>query len=212
MASQLDAKFFRKAKKVNRAVEFTDSEAFIPAVKDSPEIRVKLPNRRLLTMEERTAVIDSRKEELVEVEEQIETERKALLELVKAYGLSGSGASEVVASNQKVKELMERRSKLVRPEKWIEQLEGLTFIDVFASKRDVRKIRSDVYQIKSRVEPITSLYADLTQEAAAVEPEIEAPPLEIAKPVVKTVAKPKTAEEIAKGVIIGRRTLKTVKP
>jgi hypothetical protein len=210
MASQLDAKFFRRAKKVNRAVEFTDNEAFIPAVKDSPEIRVKLPNRRLLTMDERKAIIDSRKEELNAIEEELEVERKGLLNLVKTYALTGSGASEVVAHNQKVKELMERRSKLYRPERWIEQLEGLSFVDIFASKRDIRKIGSDVYQIKTRVEPITSLYADLGQQAAAVEPEIEAPPLVMPTP--KTLAKPKTAEEIAKGVIIGRRSIKTVKP
>jgi len=212
MASQLDAKFFRRAKKVNRAVEFTDNEAFIPAVKDSPEIRVKLPNRRLLTMEERNAIIDSRKEELNAIEEELEIERKGLLHLVKTYTLTGSGASEVVAHNQKVKELMEKRSKLYRPERWIEHLEGLSFVDVFASKRDIRKIGVDVYQIKTRVEPITTLYADLGQQAAAVEPEIVAPPLETATPVLKSIAKPKTAEEIAKGVIIGRRTIKTVKP
>jgi hypothetical protein len=59
---------------------------------------------------------------------------------------------------------MEKRSVLSRPSRWIEELKGLTFKDVFESKRDVRKIGADVYQIKSRVEPIASLYIDLVEE------------------------------------------------
>ncbi len=202
MASQLDAKFFRKAKKLNRAVEITDNQAFIPAVKDSPEIRVSLPNRRIKTIEERTSELNERMIELTGVEEQIEVERKALLELVKAFK-SGGPASEVVAQNLKVKALMEKRSSLARPEKWIEDLEGLSFKDVFASKRDDRKIGTPVYQIKRRVEPITSLYVDLAAAAVAAEPVIEAPELSVVKAPV-TVA-PKTAAEVAQGVIIGQK-------
>lgn len=208
MASQLDAKFFRKAKKLNRAVEFTDNEAVIPAVKDSPEMRVKLPNRRLLTIEERKTIIETRTGELEVLEEQIEIERKTLLNLVTTFNSSGSGASEVVAHNEKIKELMEKRALLSRPERWIEDLYGLSFIDVFESKRDQRKIGVPVFQIKRRIEPITSLYADLAQAAAAVEPEPESKE----EVEVKTVAKPKTAADVAKGVIIGRRTIKLAKP
>jgi len=202
MASQLDAKFFRKAKKLNRAVEITDNQAFIPAVKDSPEIRVSLPNRRLKTFEERTAELNERIIELTGVEEQIEVERKALLEFVKAFK-SGGPASEVVAQNLKVKALMEKRSSLARPEKWIEELEGLSFKDVFASKRDDRKIGTPVYQIKRRVEPITSLYVDLAAAAVAAEPVIEAPELSVVK--APLTAAPKTAAEAAQGVIIGQK-------
>jgi hypothetical protein len=202
MASQLDAKFFRKAKKLNRAVEITDNQAFIPAVKDSPEIRVSLPNRRIKTIEERTSELNERMIELTGVEEQIEVERKALLELVKAFK-SGGPASEVVAQNLKVKALMEKRSSLARPAKWIEELPGLSFKDVFASKRDDRKIGAPVYQVKRRVEPITSLYVDLAAAAVAAEPVVEAPEL----PAIKTSAPvvPKTTAQLAQGAIIGQK-------
>lgn len=204
MASQLDAKFFRKAKKLNRAVEITDNQAFIPAVKDSPEIRVALPNRRPKTFEERTAELNERMEEITTLEQEIEVERKALLDLVKAFK-SGGPASEVVAQNLKVKTLMERRSTLARPAKWIEELPGLSFKDVFASKRDDRKIGALVYQVKRRVEPITSLYIDLAAAAAAAEPEIQAPELPAPKaPTVKPSA-PKTPAEAAQGAIIGQK-------
>jgi hypothetical protein len=143
MASQLDTKFFRKAKKLNRAVEITDNQAFIPAVKDSPEIRVSLPNRRPKTFEERTAELEERREQISVIEEDIEKERKVLLALVKSFR-EGGPVSEVVAQNLKVKGLMEKRSSLDRPEKWIEELESLSFKDVFASKRDDRKIGAPV--------------------------------------------------------------------
>jgi hypothetical protein len=200
MAAQLDAKFFRKAKKVNRAVEITDNQAFIPAVKDSPEIRVPLPNRRLKTFEERTAEINERTIEISTVEEQIEVERKVLLELVKAHK-TGGPASEVLAQNMKVKALMEKRSSLSRPEKWIEELDGISFKDVFASKRDDRKIGAPVYQIKRRVEPISSLYVDLAAAAVAAEPDVVAPTLSKA-PATKV---PKTSAEAAQGAIIGQK-------
>jgi hypothetical protein len=169
MAFQLDAKFFRRAKKVNRAVEITDSHAIIPAVKDSPEIRVALPNRRAKTFEERTAEMDLRFNEIEQLEEQIESERKVLLDNVRAYRESGSGVANVVVQNLKIKDLMIKRSRLARPEQWIEELPGLTLKDIFESKRDISKIGSDVYQMKRRVEPITSLYVDLGAAADAAQ-------------------------------------------
>lgn len=205
MTSRLDAKFFRKARKVNRAVEITDTEAFIPAVKDSPEIRVPLPIRRLKTFEERTLEIDNRKDQLQILEESIETERKALLALVSSYKISQTGVSEIVSQNLKIKILMEKRSMLNRPEKWIEDLNGLTLKDVFASNRDLRKIGADVYQIKRRVEPISGLYVDLEAEKPA-EPDLVIPQSVIVPSVAKTI--PKTAEQAATGAIIGRRVLK----
>ena len=208
MAAQLDAKFFRKAKKLNRAVEITDNQAFIPAVKDSPEIRVPLPNRRPKTIEERTSEINERTIEITSVEEQIEVERKALLELVKAFK-AGGPASEVVAQNLKVQALMEKRSSLARPARWIEELSGLSFKDVFASKRDDRKIGAPVYQVKRRLEPITSLYVDLAAAAEAVEPVVVAPEL----PTVKVTARPapKTVAEAVQGVIIGQKKRTVIK-
>jgi hypothetical protein len=211
MAAQLDVKFFKKAKKVDRAIEITDNEAIIPAVKDSPEIRVKLPNRRLRTFEERLVILEERLNKLTEVEEEIEVERKRLLALVKTFNQTNSGASEVVAQNLKIQGLMEKRSAIDRPEKWIEDLAGLTLKDVFESKRDIRKIGSGVvvHQIKRRVEPISSLYIDFEAEAKAVEPVIEVPPLEAE---AQSAQVPKTAEQVAQGVIIGRRTLLKKKP
>lgn len=208
MAAQLDAKFFRKAKKLNRAVEITDNQAFIPAVKDSPEIRVPLPNRRPKTIEERTAELNERMVQISTVEEQVEVERKALLELVKAYN-GGGPASEVVAQNLKVKALMEKRSSLARPSKWIEELDGISFKDVFASKRDDRKIGAPVYQIKRRVEPISSLYVDLAAEAAAAEPAVVAP--ELPAPKAPTVKAAKTVAEAAQGAIIGQKKRTVIK-
>jgi len=213
MAAQLDAKFFRKAKRLNRAVEITDNQAFIPAVKDSPEIRVPLPNRRIKTFEERTAELEERKEQISGIEDEIETERKALLQLVKSFAGGGSG-SEVVAQNLKVKALMEKRSSLARPDKWIEDIEGLSFKDVFASKRDDRKIGAPVYQMKRRVEPISSLYVDLGAAAQAAEESIVAPALPVIK--AKTAVLPKAvpgavpvipapAPSAAQGAIIGQK-------
>jgi len=211
MAARLDAKFFRKAKKLNRAVEITDNQAIIPAVKDSPEVRVPLPNRRLKTIEERKAEFDERYAQISTLEEEIELERKTLLALVKNHK-EGGPASEVVAQNLKVLGLMERRSALVRPQKWLEEIDGLSLKDVFQSKRDVRKIGSPVYVLKRRLEPITSLYVDLGMAAELAEPEVKAPPL----PAVKAKssapgaasgapAPEKTNEDVAKGVMIGQK-------
>ena len=170
----MDASFFRKAKKANRAVEYTDSEAVIPAVSGGAEIRVALPNRRPLTLEERQEAIQKRHGEIAALEDEIESERKILLDLVKSYKADGS-AHNVVVQNLKIKSLMERRSALAHPEKWIEAIPGLTLKDIFESKRDTRKIgyKADVFQVKRRVEPITSLYVDLgaAAEKAALQAE-----------------------------------------
>jgi len=233
----LDSKFFRKAKRVNRAVEITDTEAVIPAVRDSAEIRVALPNRRPKTFEERQQVIDGRRQEIAALEEEIEVERKKLLELVKTYKTVGAGVAEVVVQNLKIKELMERRAALARPETWVEELKGLTFKDVFASKRDVRKIGAPVYQVKRRVEPITSLYVDLgaagqaataqAEQAAATLAQKTAQKIAAQKAEATATAAPQTAQKTiaeqqlqeaaqktakaAQGAIIGRKIFKLKK-
>jgi hypothetical protein len=213
MAYQLDAKFFRKAKKVNRAVEITDTYAVIPAVKDSPEIRVALPNRRPKTMEERGEVLEERFSQISELEQEIEVERRRLMELTKAYRATPvagvtevAGVAEIVVQNLKIQNLMDRRRSLRYPEAWIESLGGLTLVDVFASKRDARKLDAYVYQVKNRVEPIESLYVDLGAAAATANAEAEDDEefvLAVPKPTeVKAPAKAPTAEERAKGAII----------
>lgn len=209
----MDAKFFRKAKKVNRAVEYTDSEAVIPAVSGSAEIRVALPNRRPLTIEERHEAIKLRYDEIAVIDGEIESERKSLLQLIKNYQSDGR-ANDVVVQNLKIKGLMDRRSKLAYPEKWIEELSGLTLKDVFESKRDTRKIgyKVDVYQIKRRVEPITSLYVDLGAAAAqAVLQAEEKEAATIAESVAATAAEAaaKTAKAIATTVTAGTDALAT---
>ena len=108
---------------------------------------------------------------------------------------------------------MEKRTKLSRPEIWIETLPGLLLKDVFASKRDVRKIGADVFQIKRRLEPILSLYVDL--EAPPVQesskPSILAT-LGLASPSLEETVEPRTTAETAQGVIIGqKRVIKTKK-
>jgi hypothetical protein len=213
MAYQLDAKFFRKAKKVNRAVEITDTYAVIPAVKDSPEIRVPLPNRRPKTMEERGEVLEERFSQISELEQEIEVERRRLMELTKAYRATPvagvtevAGVAEIVVQNLKIQNLMDRRRSLRYPEAWIESLGGLTLVDVFASKRDARKLDAYVYQVKNRVEPIESLYVDLGAAAATANAEAEDDEefvLAVPKTAeVKAPAKAPTAEERAKGAII----------
>jgi hypothetical protein len=210
----LDAKFFRRAKKLNRAVEITDSHAYIPAIRDSPEIRVPLPNRRPKTMEERQAELDERMEEIGKLDEEIEVERRALIDLTRKYTTLKSGAADVVVQNLKIQTLMEKRKALQYPEKFIAQINGITLTDIFQSKRDTRKIAGGVlYQIMHRVEPITSLYIDLTSgstsEAAATSEatkDLEGEELStaVARPVAPLVAKPKTAEEAKVGAIIGQ--------
>lgn len=213
----LDAKFFRKAKRANRAIEITDTEAVIPAVRDAAEIRVPLPNRRIKTFEERQEIIDGRREEIAALEEEIEVERKKLLAVVKAYKTTGTGVAESVVQNLKIKELMERRSALAYPETWIEELKGLTLKDIFESKRDNRKIGKNVsvYQVKHRVEPISSLYVDLGLAAAASTVKVEAKAAATVKAatvagtlsaMADTVLAPvANAAAAATGAIIGRK-------
>ncbi len=214
MAFQLDAMFFRRAKKVNRAVEITDNYAIIPAVKDSPEIRVPLPNRRPLTMEERETELAKRYEQISEIEEQIEVERKRLMERVKSYRDTGVGAAEVVVQNNKVRDLVVKRNGILYPEKWIESIEGLTLKDIFESKRDDRSLGLDVRVIKRRIEPIISLYADLGAAADAAANELEdaaaapAATAATAAPAVKAAAPAAapqpTQEDIRRGAIVAQ--------
>jgi len=219
MASQVNRDFFKKAKKVDRAIELRDNEAVIPAVKERAEVRARLPNRRLLSFEERLEIIQGRNAEIASLEEQIEVERRQLLEDVKVYESTKSGASAVVAQNLKVKGLMEKRSAVSRPEVWIEGLSGLTLKDIFASKRDDRKIGSDVFQIKRRVEPILGLYVNVEEAAAATvataaktaAPKTAAAKTAAAQATAAATAAtaaataPKTAAEVAEGVIIGKQ-------
>ena len=212
MSFQLDAKFFRRAKKVNRAVEITDMHAFIPAIKDSPEIRVALPNRRPKTMEERQTAIDIRYEQIAELEEEIEVERKQLIELTKTYSSTKSGAADVVVQNLKVQALMEKRKALQYPEIWIETIDGVTLKDVFESKRDTRKVDGGgiLQQISHRVEPITSLYVDLAIVAGEAEKSaVAAIDEDIELTVPKTVADAK--EQAKVGSIIQKKILKLKK-
>ncbi len=219
---RLDAKFFRRAKKLNRAVEITDSHAYIPAVKEDPEIRVPLPNRRPKTMEERQADLDERAEGIGALDEEIEVERRALIDLTRKYITLKSGAADVVVQNLKIQALMEKRKALQYPERFIEEIKGVTLKDIFESKRDMRKVEGGVVLIKHRVEPITSLYVDLTSAAtgattAAVGTEAgggsddDGAPASLFSALTATgtaakatVAKPKTAEEAKAGAIIGQ--------
>jgi hypothetical protein len=213
---RLDAKFFRRAKKLNRAVEITDSHAYIPAVKEDPEIRVPLPNRRPKTMEERQVVLDERTEGIGALDEEIEVERRVLIDLTRKYTALKSGAADVVVQNLKIQALMEKRKSLQYPERFIEELKGITLKDIFQSKRDMRKVEGGkLYQITHRVEPITSLYVDLTGGATAAATAAEGSdddtaPASLFSAVTatgttaKATAKPKTAEETKVGAIIGQ--------
>lgn len=214
MSFQLDAKFFRRAKKLNRAVEITDSHAYIPAVRDSPEIRVPLPNRRPKTMEERQTELDERTKEIGGLDEEIEVERRALIDLTRKYNTLKSGAADVVVQNLKVQALMERRKALQYPERFIEGILGVTLKDIFQSKRDVRKVEGGVlHAIKYRVEPITSLYVDLagtgeatatgTGEATATAAGGSSDEDVEFAPTVQPTAKPKTLQEKAEQAKVG---------
>jgi len=227
----MDTAFFRKAKKVNRAVEITDLEAVIPAVSGSSEIRVALPNRRPLTIEERQKAIEVRTAEITSLEEVIESERKALLQLVKTFQSVKTGGPEVVAQNLKIKMLMEKRAALAHPEKWIEELSGITFKDIFESKRDTRKLGTGVavYQVKRRVEPISSLYIDLgaaaekaaleaeEQEATSIATATREAATSVATSLAKAIAatalpKPDAAKAATGAIIAQRKTIKLKKP
>lgn len=216
----MDSTFFRTAKRRNRAVEVTDNEAIIPAVKDKPELRVPLPNRRELTFKERQVILDDHKDKIATLEETIEVERRSLLALVKAFREGGSTA-DVVVQNLKIKELMEQRSALANPDVWIEEIDGITLKEIFESKRDVRKIAdgSTLFQVKRRSEPIQNLYVDLGKSAqdaanaAAEEESAEATAAAAAEAaakatkLAKTIKQSETAASLtaAEGAIIGQR-------
>lgn len=190
----LDQKFFRKAKKANRAVEVTDLEAIIPASGVLPEVRVALPNRRIRTIEERKETMEKRQQDLEQIEETIEMERKKLLDLVKTYRSVGAGVAEVVVQNLKVKDLMEQRSEIAYPYRWIEDVPRLTLKDIFESKRDIRKIGKDVYMIKHRIEPIESLYVDVAAVAAVAALDAEETEATLAAKKAATLAAEKAAK------------------
>jgi len=166
---QLNAQFFRKAIKSKTAVELTETQAIIPASKAGPEIRVSLPNYRLRTSEERTRAIEERYEQIRVLEGQIEDERKALFALVKTFRELGTGVSDVFDKNSAIQILMDTRSKLAHPQKWIDDLEGVTLQEVFETKRDLGKVKGVVFQVKKRVEPIETLY--VTVDEAKLESE-----------------------------------------
>lgn len=214
MAFQLDAKFFRRAKKVNRAVEITDSHAIIPAVKDSPEIRVDLPNRRVKTHEERMATLDARYQDIAALENEIEVERKQLIDLTMNFNTLKSGAADVVVQNLKVQSLMEKRKALQYPEIWIEEISGVTRKEIFESKRDIRKIDGKIlYQIKHRIEPISSLYVDLSGKGseAALEDDVVFAPVAsnpVSKPIAKTTEQMKQQAKV--GAIVQAQTKKAI--
>ena len=169
MSYQLDAQFFRRAKKVKQAVDLTETQAIIPASKNGPEIRVSLPNYRLRTHEERRAALELRYDEIRGLEEQIETERKALLGVVKTFRELGTGASEIFDKNAIIQTLLDKRSKLSHPSTWIDPISDVTLQDIFETKRDLGKVKWPVMQIKKRVEPIQTLY--VTIEESKVESE-----------------------------------------
>jgi hypothetical protein len=229
----LNEKFFKKAKKVGRNIVITDNEAIIPAVGDSPETRVALPTRRMKTIEERQAAIDARVAEISALDEEIEAERVTLMDRVESFKNLRTGAADVVIQNQKIRMLMEKRSALARPVVWIEELGGLTAVDILENKTDKRSLGHDVYQLTRRVEPITSLYVDVGGAAAAAQAAAEAEAegilqgaaageaakaaaAEKAAVAATALAAPPTGEEAAKtGAIIGaakvKRTMKIKK-
>jgi hypothetical protein len=158
---QLNAQFFRRAIKVRHAVELTETQAIIPASKSGPEIRVSLPNYRLRTAEERQAALEVRYEQIRVLEQQIETERKALFALVATFRDLGTGAADIFEKNQQIQTLMESRSKLAYPDSWIENVEGVSLQDIFETKRDLGMVTGGVRQLKKRVEPIETLYVTM---------------------------------------------------
>lgn len=169
MSYQLDAKFFRKAKKNKEVVSFTETQAIIPASKAGPEIRVSLPNYRLRTPEERQAALELRYDQIRTLEEQIETERKALLAIVTSFRELGTGISEIFDKNQQIQTLMDSRSKLAHPQTWIDELRSVSLKDIFETKRDLGNVKGVLFQVKKRVEPIETLY--VTMDEAKLEAE-----------------------------------------
>uniref|UniRef100_A0A6C0KC14 Uncharacterized protein n=1 Tax=viral metagenome TaxID=1070528 RepID=A0A6C0KC14_9ZZZZ len=212
MAATLDRQFFRKVTRRRRTLEFTANEVILPAVKDEPEIRVALPNRRERTIDERIEILAERTANVTLLDEEIETERKKLAEIVRRYKAGQAAVSEVVILNESVRGLMERRSTLARPDTWIEGDDTLTYKDIFMRERDLKKLKWEVFMLKRRVEPISSLYVDVVvpvvQGAAA--PSAAPAPIAPAAAPVAPVA-PAAGQAPATGAIIGRRVLKLKK-
>ena len=146
MAATLDRQFFRKVTRRRRTLEFTANEVILPAVKDEPEIRVALPNRRERTIDERIANLAERTANVTLLDEEIETERKKLAEIVRRYKAGQAAVSEVVILNESVRGLMERRSTLARPDRWIEGDDTLTYKDIFMRERDLKKLKWEEYK------------------------------------------------------------------
>jgi hypothetical protein len=205
----LDRQFFRKVAKTRKRLEFTTTDAILPAVDDQPEIRVPLPNRRELTMEEREALVLARFDQVRELDEKIEDERKKLADAIRQHKNGAGSVSAVVLLNESVGGMLTQRSLLARPDTWIETVEGLNFKDIFLRARDVRKLGWDVYQLKRRVEPISSLYVDVAPVAATVAAPAAGAPAPAA-PVAQVQAQaPK--QSAATAAIVGKRVLKLKK-
>jgi len=210
----LDRQFFRKVAKTRKRLEFTTTDAILPAVDDQPEIRVPLPNRRELTMEEREALVLARFDQVRELDEKIEDERKKLADAIRQHKNGAGSVSAVVLLNESVGGMLTQRSLLARPDTWIETVEGLNFKDIFLRARDVRKLGWDLYQLKRRVEPISSLYVDVAPVAATVAAPAPAAPVAgapaPAAPVAQVQAQaPK--QSAATAAIVGKRVLKLKK-
>lgn len=205
----LDRQFFRKVAKTRKRLEFTTTDAILPAVDDQPEIRVPLPNRRELTMEEREALVLARFDQVRELDEKIEDERKKLADAIRQHKNGAGSVSAVVLLNESVGGMLTQRSLLARPDTWIETVEGLNFKDIFLRARDVRKLGWDLYQLKRRVEPISSLYVDVAPVAASVAAPAAGAPAPAA-PVAQVQAQaPK--QSAATAAIVGKRVLKLKK-
>ena len=143
------------------------------------------------------------------LDEEIETERKKLAEIVRRYKAGQAAVSEVVILNESVRGLMERRSTLARPDRWIEGDDTLTYKDIFMRERDLKKLKWEVFMLKRRVEPISSLYVDVVVpvvEGAAAPSAAPVAPAPSAAPVA-----PAVVQAPATGAIIGRRVLKLKK-
>ena len=206
----LDRQFFRKVAKTRKRLEFTTTDAILPAVDDQPEIRVPLPNRRELTMEDREALVLARFDQVRELDEKIEDERKKLADAIRQHKNGAGSVSAVVLLNESVGGMLTQRSLLARPDTWIETVEGLNFKDIFLRARDVRKLGWDVYQLKRRVEPISSLYVDVAPIAGAPVAATVVAPAGAPAPAAQVQAQaPK--QTAATAAIVGKRVLKLKK-
>ena len=206
----LDRQFFRKVAKTRKRLEFTATDAILPAVDDQPEIRVPLPNRRELTMEDREALVLARFDQVRELDEKIEDERKKLADAIRQHKNGAGSVSAVVLLNESVGGMLTQRSLLARPDTWIETVEGLNFKDIFLRARDVRKLGWDVYQLKRRVEPISSLYVNVAPIAATVAAPAGAPAAGAPAPAAQVQAQ-EPKQTAANAAIVGKRVLKLKK-